>query len=68
MITTDTIKDGVAEALLLRHMKHFSNNCGQRDTLKKRSQKRWVLTAFARWMKDQNITLPNLDESVIASS
>ena len=67
MITTDTIKDGVPEALPLRHIEAFLEQLRTaryaEETLRK---KRRVLIAFAQWMKDQNISLPHIDESIIA--
>lgn len=68
MKTTDTIEDGVSEGLPVRHIEAFLEQLRTaryaEGTL---SKKRWVLTAFARWMKLQGIALVHLDESTIAA-
>ncbi len=68
MNTINTNKYGVSEALQFHHIEAFLEQLRtarySEETLRK---KRWVLTTFARWMKDQNITLAHLDESVIAT-
>lgn len=68
MNTTDTIEDGVSEALPLRHIEAFLEKLRTaryaEETLRK---KRWVLITFARWMKSKNIALAQLDEFAIAA-
>ena len=68
MKTTDTIEDGVSEGLPIRHIEAFLDQLRAaryaEETLRK---KRWILFAFARWMKSKNIALALLDESAIAA-
>ena len=68
MKTTNTIEDGVFDGLAVRHIEAFLKQLRTAryadETLRK---KRWVLTAFARWTKRQNIALTHLDEATIAA-
>ena len=68
MKATNVIEDGVSDGLQVRHIEAFFKRLRTaryaEQTLRK---KRWVLTAFARWMKSQNIALAHLDESTIAA-
>lgn len=68
MNTINTNQYGVSEALQLYHIEAFLEQLRiARYSEKTLRKKRWVLTAFARWMKDQNIILAHLDESAIAA-
>lgn len=68
MKATNTIEDGESEGLPVRHIEAFLAQLRTARyaevTLRK---KRWVLTAFARWMKSENIALAHFDESTIAT-
>jgi site-specific recombinase XerD len=68
MNTTNTNKYGVSEVLPFHHIEALLEQLRTAQysevTLRK---KRWVLTAFSRWMMDQNINLAQLDESAIAA-
>ena len=68
MKTTNTIEDGVSDGLPVRHIEAFLKQLRTaryaEETLRK---KRWVLTAFARWAKSQNIALTHFDEATIAA-
>ena len=68
MKTTNTIEDGVFDGLAVRHIEAFLKQLRTaryaEETLRK---KRWVLTAFARWAKSQNIALTHFDEATIAA-
>ena len=68
MKTTDTIEDGVSEGLPVRHIEAFLEQLrAARYTEETLRKKRWILTAFARWMKSKNIAISHLDESAIAA-
>ena len=68
MKTTDTIEDGISEELPVRHIEAFLEHLRTaryaEETLRK---KRWVLTAFARWMNSKKIAVASLDESTVAA-
>lgn len=68
MKATNTIEDGKSEGLPVRHIEAFLEQLrAARYAERTLSKKRWVLTAFARWMKSQNIALAHFDESTIAA-
>lgn len=68
MKTTDTIKEGVSEGLTIRHIESFLEQLrATRYAEATLCKKRWVLNAFARWMKSKNIALAHLDEPAIAT-
>ena len=68
MKTTNTIEDSVSYGLPVRYIEALLEQLRTaryaEATLRK---KRWVLTAFARWTKSQNIALTHLDEATIAA-
>ncbi|MHB8392265.1 MAG: tyrosine-type recombinase/integrase [Acidobacteriaceae bacterium] len=67
MKTTDTIEDDVSEGLPVRHIEACLEELrAARYAEQTLSAKRGVLTAFAHWMKSENIALAHLDESAIA--
>ena len=68
MKATNVIKDGASDGLPVRHIEAFLNQLRTaRYAEYTLCKKRWVLTAFARWMKNQDIALSHLDESTIAA-
>ena len=68
MKTINTIEDSVSYGLPVRHIEALLEQLRTaryaEATLRK---KRWVLTAFARWAKSQNIALSHLDETTITA-
>lgn len=68
MKTTNTIENDISAGLAARHIEAFLEHLRTaryaEETLRK---KRWVLTAFAQWMKHHNVTLTQLDEATIAA-
>ena len=68
MKATNVIEDDASDGLPVRHIKAFLNQLRTaRYAEYTLCKKRWVLAAFARWMKNQNIALAHLDESTIAA-
>jgi len=68
MKTTQTIEDDVSGGLPERYIEAFLEQLrSARYAEGTLCKKRWVLTAFARWMKSEAIALAHLDESVVTT-
>lgn len=71
MKATNTTESGISEHANqdapARHIEAFLEHLrSARYAARTLTKKRWILTAFARWMKKQEIALMHVDESVIA--
>jgi integrase/recombinase XerD len=68
MKATNTIEVGVSAGLQPHHIEAFLERLRiARFSEVTLGKKRWVLSAFARWMKNQNVAMVDLDESAVAS-
>lgn len=68
MKTTGIIEDGGSEGLPLRHMEAFLGHLrAARYAERTLSNKRWILTAFDKWMRAKNIATDQLDESAVTA-
>lgn len=59
---------GVSDGLSARHIEAFLDRLRiTRYSEVTLGKKRWVLSAFSRWMKSKNVAVAHLDESAVAS-